>query len=466
MNVQLYNTLSKQKELFQPADGTAVRMFVCGPTVYDLSHLGHAKTYVQFDVLARVLRAAGYNVTYLQNITDIDDKIIDRAKERSSNWQDIRTTFEHEYLHDMRLLNNTSVSTYARATDYMSDIISQVERLVEGGHAYTIEGDGIYFEIATFKDYGKLSGRTEIKENDSQTRIDHSDNKRGWNDFALWKFARGDDPSWAAPFGDGRPGWHIEDTAISEHFFGPQYDLHGGAIDLIFPHHEAEITQMESISGLAPFVRHWTHTGFLTINGEKMSKSLGNFFTIREVIEKGYDPMAIRLLMLQTHYRSAMNFTFENLDAAVNRLRNWKAIAALRHQIHDRLRDDDDKADDGVSPFASKQAILEALTDDVNTPEALRIIEDVFSKVLASPREAIHRYALIELLELLDEVLGLQLLSSTPDIDDQTKQLIIERERARDAKQWDRSDELRQRIETHNGITLRDTSDGTIWEYA
>jgi cysteinyl-tRNA synthetase len=466
MKLRFHNTLTKQKDDFTPLADGKVNMFVCGPTVYDFSHMGHAKTYIQFDLLARVIRAAGYELFYLQNITDIDDKIIERARDRSIDWQDLSRQFEAEYRQDITALNITSVDEYARATDYIANIIAQVQTLIDKGHAYEIPGDGIYFEISTFPAYGKLSGRTELKENDAQTRIDQSDNKRGWNDFALWKFAKEGDPVWPAPFGDGRPGWHIEDTAITEHFFGAQYDLHGGAIDLIFPHHEAEVTQMESASGKVPFVGYWMHTGFLTINGEKMSKSLGNFYTIREVLEKGYDPMAVRLLMLQTHYRSPINFTFENLDAATNRLRHWRSIAALRHQTHDQLRDDDDKANDeqSVSPYAASQAILEALADDLNTPEAFRLIEDVFTRLAATPKERIHRHALVELLDRLDAILGLALLEKTPDITDEVKQLILSRERAREQRDWAASDSLRETIE-QSGITIRDTPAGTIWEY-
>jgi len=242
--MKLYNTLSKKIEEFKPLNDKGVNLFVCGPTVYDLSHIGHAKTYIQLDILARVLKALEYEVFYLQNITDIDDKIIARAKEKSISWDALARHFEGEYLKDMEALGNVSVAKYVRATDYMVDIIKQVQTLMDKGHAYKID-DGIYFEISTFPEYGKLSGRKEVQENDAESRIDQSGHKRGWNDFCLWKFSKPDEPVWDAPFGKGRPGWHIEDTAITEHFFGPQYDIHGGGVDLIFPHHEAEITQME-----------------------------------------------------------------------------------------------------------------------------------------------------------------------------------------------------------------------------
>jgi cysteinyl-tRNA synthetase len=449
MSLQFHNTLTKQKQEFVPLQPGKVNMFVCGPTVYDFSHLGHAKTYVQFDLLTRVLKANGLDVFYLQNITDIDDKIIDRANEKKIAWEELRTTYQTEYLQDMTSLNNTSVTEYVRATDHIDDIIQQVQTLLDKNHAYIIENDGIYFEISSFPEYGKLSGRTEIKENDAQ------------NDFALWKFSKAGEPVWDAPFGAGRPGWHIEDTAISEHFFGPQYDLHGGAIDLIFPHHEAEITQMESASGKSPFVGYWLHAGFLTIDGRKMSKSLHNFYTIREVLEKGYDPMAVRLLMLQTHYRASINFTFENLDAAKNRLLNWRNTAALRHQIHDTLDDGDERS---VALYATSQAIVEALSDDLDTPEAFRIIDEAFDKMNGTRTNNIHQHALVNLIETIDETLGLQLLKTTPDISDDLKRTILERERAREAKDYKKADQLRAQIEKE-GVTVRDTSSGPIWEY-
>lgn len=466
MTLKLYSTLSKKVENFTPREESKVHLFVCGPTVYDLSHLGHAKTYVQMDVLARVLKQNDYDLFYLQNITDIDDKIIIRAGERKIDWQELRSQYQEEYIKDMTSLNNTSVTQYARATDYIEDIIKQVTTLVDKGHAYTIEDDGIYFEISTFPEYGKLSGRSEIKKDDAQTRIDESDNKRGWNDFCLWKFSKPGEPIWDAPFGAGRPGWHIEDTAITEHFFGPQYDIHGGAVDLIFPHHEAEITQMEAASGKVPLVRYWVHTGFLTIDSEKMAKSAGNFYTIREVIEKGYDPLAIRLFMLQSHYRSAINFSFDNLDAAKNRLHNWRNIAALRHQTHDTLRDDDEKSTDdrSVSLYATSQALVEALNDDLNTPQALTIIDDAFSRLSNAKLDDIHQHALTQLLETIDDILGLNLITSTPDISDNSKRLIIERQQARDSKDWTKSDKIRSTIEK-SGITIRDTAVGSIWEY-
>ena len=430
-----------------------VNMFVCGPTVYDLSHIGHAKTYVQMDILARTLRAQGFNVFYLQNITDIDDKIIARAAERSVDWQEINAKFEGEYQKDMESLNNTSVDQYAKATDYIEGIQSQVQTLLDKDYAYVIENDGIYFEISKFKDYGKLSKRTQLQENDAQSRIDQSDKKRGWNDFCLWKFSKPEEPVWEAGFGNGRPGWHIEDTAITEKVFGPQYDIHGGAVDLIFPHHEAEITQMEAASGKSPFVKYWVHSGFLNISGERMGKSKGNFITIREILEKGYDPMSVRLLMIQSHYRSSLDFSWDVLDAAQNLYRKLSAWSDLRFQglsSEDLAKDYDNHL----------QAFGQDMANDLKTPDALAVLSRMVKKVdedgSKPDSDAIGMAA-----DIVDKYLGLR-LTENKDIDDDLKSLIKEREDARQQKDWARSDELRDQLKS-NGIGIKDNDYGPVW---
>jgi cysteinyl-tRNA synthetase len=452
MSLSLQNTLSKQIEPLDISNDKTVNMFVCGPTVYDATHIGHAKTYIQMDVLARLIRHLGYDLFYLQNITDIDDKIIAKSQETGQTWQEISEKYFDEYLQDMALLNNISVDKYARATNYVDDIIRQIQVLIDKDHAYTTE-DGIYFEIATFKDYGKLSGRTDIAENDAQSRIDQSENKRGWNDFCLWKFAKEGEFNWEATFGTGRPGWHIEDTAITEHFFGPQYDIHGGAIDLIFPHHEAELTQMESISGKTPFVKTWVHTGFLTADSKKMSKSLGNYHTISQLVDKGFTPMAVRMFVLQSHYRSSVDFSEDSLQSASNRLLAWRNAAALRHQL---------KAEGG--PDEHNQLVEEFLTslqDDLNTPRALSVVDKVFGQI----NDSISIDKRFEaFLHILDNVLGLDLLESTPDISPEQKDLIEKRETARGSQDWDTSDEIRDQLDAQ-GIELQDKHQKTIWAY-
>lgn len=454
--MNLYNTLTHKIEDFKPLKAGKVNLFVCGPTVYDSVHLGHAKTYTQFDILARVLRTEGFDVFYLQNITDIDDKIIERAKKNGVSWKDLAKKYELEYFKNMKILNNISVTKYARATDYNENIIKQVQLLLEKKYAYQTHS-GIYFEVSTFPGYGKLSRRKEVKEDDAQSRIDQSDHKRGWNDFCLWKFSKAGEPSWEAPFGNGRPGWHIEDTAITEHFFGQQYDIHGGAVDLIFPHHEAEIAQMESISGKVPFVKYWLHSGFLNIKKTKMSKSKGNFFTVNEVIKKGYEPMSIRLLMLQSHYRSSIDFSMDSLEAAQNRLKDLYAWADLRFQLNPTAPTPDFNEKCG----GALKNIKSALRSDLNTPEALAHLNQLTESMSGKPPSNADGDKFIELLKTLENIFGLGLLSSK-DINSEQMLILGEREKARKTKDWAKADELRKKLEKQ-GIGINDTDHGPIW---
>ncbi|MDQ3158977.1 MAG: cysteine--tRNA ligase [bacterium] len=443
--MKLYNTLTKQKEEFVPIHDKKVNMFACGPTVYDFLHIGNGRTAITMDTLARLLKYLGYDVNYIMNITDIDDKIIKRAQESNTSWKDLTQKFEKQYLLDMKGLN-VHADKYVRATDHIKDIIKQVLTLLDKDFAYTIDNDGIYFEISKFKDYGKLSGRSDIKKDDAQSRVDHSDHKRGWNDFALWKFKRGDDPSWEAPFGEGRPGWHIEDTAITEHYFGPQYDIHGGGSDLIFPHHEAELTQMEAASGKIPFVKYWVHGGLLYTSGERMGKSNNNFLTIHEVLEK-YDANTVRLFMLSAHYRSQLNFSEEQLEASQHRVNRWLSIADLLHQ---ELNSKDNPDFD-----LKVVEIVTALEDDLNTPKAIAVVEEIFSNV-----ETISTNQLKKLLEILDEILGIKLDSK--DIDKEQKDLLAKRQIAKESKNYELSDEIRSELKKL-GIEIKDRGDGQIW---
>ena len=318
MALKLFNTLSRKKEIFKPIKDKKVHMFVCGPTVYDFMHIGHAKTYIQFDVIVKYLRFRGYNVFYLQNITDLDDKIIKRAKEEKIDPLELAHKFERYYHEDEKKLGINSITKYARATDHIRQIVKQTKTLIKKDYAYKVS-DGYYFDIKKFKDYGKLSKRTVLSAEDAVSRIDEGIEKKNKGDFCLWKFSKPNEPSWDTELGKGRPGWHIEDTAITETYFGPQYDIHGGARDLIFPHHEAEIAQMESASGKKPLVRYWLHTGFLNVGGQKMSKSLGNFITVGDALEK-YNAKTLRFFYIGSHYRSPINFTEKALEKAKNGL--------------------------------------------------------------------------------------------------------------------------------------------------
>src|SRR3989344_3707887 len=326
--MKILNTLTGQKEEFLPINGKNVGMFVCGPTVYDSSHIGHARTYIIFDVIAKYLRHKGYKVNFVMNITDIDDKIIDRAKEQNKTWGEIAEFYEKEFMEDIESLGINSINEFAKATSHIDEIIKQIKTLLKRGYAYQNE-DGIYFDISKFKDYGKLAGRTAGQAEDAVSRIDESIDKRNKGDFALWKFskkglpAQAGEPDWNSPWGFGRPGWHIEDTAISEKYLGRQYEIHCGAQDLIFPHHEAEIAQQEAASGKKPFVKYWLHSGFVIINGQKMSKSLKNFITIRDLL-KEYTPEAIRFMTLNAYYRSPIDYKddlIKQSEAGIQRIR-------------------------------------------------------------------------------------------------------------------------------------------------
>ncbi len=442
MGLKFYNTLGKKKEEFTPTKDNKINLFVCGPTVYDYPHLGHGKTYTQFDVLVRFLRYSGYEVFYLQNITDIDDKIINRARELGISWKDLALKFEKIYIEDMALLGNTSVTKYARATDHIPQIVKQVEALTQKGYAYTIS-DGIYFETAKFKEYGKLSGRTELKEDDAVSRIDESKEKKGWNDFCLWKNSKEGEPVWETSLGSGRPGWHIEDTAITETFFGPQYDIHGGAIDLIFPHHECEIAQMESASGLSPLVKQWLHTGFLNIDSKKMSKSKGNFTTIRNMVESGILPMAFRLWVLMANYRTTMNWNEEALHATETALK----------RLYGLYRELGDVEGDNIS-VEYQQKFKAFLDDDLDTPRALTVLWDVLKDENLS--DADKKATVLN----FDKVFGLGFADiKEEEIPEEVLKLATLREQARKEKDFNKSDELRKEI-NNLGYEVKDLPNG------
>jgi len=433
--MKIYSTLTKTVEEFVPINGMNVNLFVCGPTVYDYPHLGHAKTYIQFDFVVRYLRWRGYDVTYLQNITDIDDKIINRANENGFKWNELSRKFEEIYIEDMKSLGNTSVNKYARATDYISQIVKQVQTLIDKGFAYKTT-DGIYFEVAKFKDYGKLSKRTEVKENDSLSRIDEDKEKRGWNDFCLWKNYKEGEPFWETELGKGRPGWHIEDTAITETEFGPQYDIHGGAVDLIFPHHEAEISQMEAVSGKVPLVKYWMHTGFLNINSEKMSKSKENFITIREAL-KLYDFRVIRYLFLNTHYRSEIDFSELTLIQAQNSVEKLNIFV---NSIDKNF--DDSEHTDLINKIKSE--VIEALDNDFNAPIAWAAIYEGVRQFNIAGKLGKNVFRFFEELNSIFEVIDFSKLEVPEDI----LKLAKERTDAKSAKDWVKADELREKIKT------------------
>lgn len=454
--LKIYNTLSETKEEL-PA-GKELHFFVCGPTVYDFSHIGHARTYIAFDNIVRYLESAGEKVFYLQNITDIDDKIIDRAKEQDISWKKLAKSFEKAYYQDMKALGVKSVTRYARATDFIPEIVNQVKALKEKGHAYEITGDGWYFDLTTFPQYGKLSHRTASQANDGVSRIDSSSNKRNTGDFCLWKLSKPGEPSWKTELGEGRPGWHIEDTAISEKFFGPQYDIHGGAMDLKFPHHEAEIAQQESASGKMPFVKIWMHTGFLLINGEKMSKSLGNFTTIRDFLQTDSSE-TLRMIVTSHHYRSPIDYT----DALAH-----QAVASLQRVRHFISRLNMKRKSGEIS--TEVQSALEtaeknftlAMEDDFNTPDALAALFNMLNSLEKGiwSLNKTEATAVRKLLEEKFEIFGIS-LKKTAKIPANVTKMAKERESFRIHKQFIQSDALRKELDAL-GYIIEDTPLGPL----
>ena len=446
MALKVYNTLARKKEIFKPLRDKKVNLFVCGVTPYDYAHIGHAKTYVQFDIIVKYLRYKGYKVTYLQNVTDLDDKIIQRAAEKKVKPVDLARNFEKEYHEDMKSLGVDSVDIYARATDNIKEIINQIETLMKKECAYVIEDDGVYFNLGKFPEYGKLSGRKTEEAEDAVTRIDDSGKKKNKGDFCLWKKSKENEPSWKDPwFNGGRPGWHIEDTAIAEKVFGPKYDMHGGARDLIFPHHEAEIALMESASGKKPFVKYWLHTGFLNVKGQKMAKSLGNFITVRDALKK-YDSNVLRLFYLSAHYRSPIDFSEELLEQAKNSLERLNDFA---RKVKDSKEKDDQELID-----STKKEFLKHMDDDFDTPKALAVIFD-FVKEVNKKGGGKKSY---ELMTEIDNIFNV-LETKEEKIPSDIKKLIEEREKARKEKNYEKADKIREEIRS-KGYSIEDTGEG------
>ncbi|MDO8524819.1 MAG: cysteine--tRNA ligase [bacterium] len=463
--MNIYNTLSGKIETLSPIGKNKINLFVCGPTVYDDSHIGHARTYVAFDMLVNYLKHSGFDVFYLQNITDIDDKIIKRAKERNIKPKDLAIQFEKEYMADTKTLGIESVKKYARATEHIKEIISQVERLLAKGFAYQ-STDGIYYDVSKFKKYGKLSGRTVEGAEDGTSRIDEGVEKKNKADFCLWKFSKEDEPSWPSPWGKGRPGWHIEDTAITEKYFGPQYDIHGGARDLIFPHHEAEISQMEAISGKSPLVKYWVHTGFLTINGQKMSKSLGNFTTIKDFLKEN-SPQVLRMFIFSSHYRSPIDLKDSSIQEAKANIEKLQDLiyALQKVEVTESLRPSKELGGFD-SPFRQLQEkFWQELEDDFNTPKAKAVLFEIVNSVeVKLQQQNLTKEEAKEVLDFLKQINKIFLFLDFKKvkeikIPDEIKKLTEQREACRKNKDWQGADKLRKQID-EAGWQVEDSSNG------
>lgn len=437
--MEVYSTLTRDKQELETINKNRINMFVCGPTVYDDAHIGHGRTYISFDTIKRYLEHIGYSVFYIQNITDVDDKIIKRAKETNQSPLDIARRYEKRYIEDMHKLNVFGVNLFARATDHMDEIINQIERLMDLGYAYETE-DGVYFEIAKFPEFGKLSNR-KPDELESHREIAKT-SKKNPNDFALWKKRDATkEITWDSPWGQGRPGWHIEDTAITEYYFGPQYDIHGGGLDLIFPHHEAEITQMESVSGKSPMVKFWLHTGFLNVSGEKMSKSLNNFITIRELLEE-VDADTFRFFVLSTHYRSPIDFSKDNLHqagATLNRIRNYYLRIAEKSK---------DENTDSEFLKTYSNIFYEAMNNDFHTPKAIKSIFNLINDTNFDELSENDFSAIKKFLDDVSAIFGVSFVAKEDSADSNDLFDLVGDIRAdlRSEKQYELSDKIRERL--------------------
>ena len=461
--MRIYNTLSRQKEEFVPLEPGKVRIYACGPTVYNFIHIGNARPICVFDVLRRYLEYRGYDVTFVQNFTDIDDKLIKKANEEGITVAEVAERYIAEYKKDAEGLGVRPATVHPRATEVADKIIEIVSHLVEKGYAYESNGD-VYFRVHKFEDYGKLS-HMPIEDLEAGSRVDVSEIKEDPLDFALWKAAKPGEPYWESPWGQGRPGWHIECTAMIQKHLGETIDIHCGGQDLAFPHHEDEIAQGECCTG-KPYARYWMHNGFINVDNQKMSKSLGNFFTVRDVAEKfGYEP--IKYLMLSSHYRSPINYSYDIITqciAALQRLHN------CRDHMDFALTTAVDAAGEGDAAFMKEidqcvEKFVTVMDDDLNTADGITALFDmvkIINTYLTEPRskEAVN-YAIRRFDELTD-VLGLLYNRETEDLDAEIEELIAQRQAARAAKNFAEADRIRDELKAR-GIELKDTPQGVQW---
>lgn len=459
--MKVYNSLTRQKEEFIPNNPDEVKVYVCGPTVYNFFHLGNARPFVVFDTLRRYLKYIGYNVNFVQNFTDVDDKIINRAKEEGISAPEVSEKYIKEYFDDAKALNIVPADTHPRVSENIQQIIEFVETLIEKGYAYEVDGD-VYYSTRKFKDYGKLS-KQNIEELEAGARIAVEEKKKDPLDFALWKARKEESEiAWESPWGMGRPGWHIECSAMSRRYLGPTLDIHAGGQDLQFPHHENEIAQSEACNGV-PFAKYWMHNAYITIDKEKMSKSLGNFFTVREIREK-YKGEVIRYFLLSGHYRSPIDFNdnlMEMSKASLARFENArKNLEFLIEKGEGQMTDDEKKVFESYDSYRAK--FKEAMDDDLNTADAISAIFELVTAINQAVKDGASKEfaqkSLDTLLELT-HVLGLLEAEEDADVDEEIKKLVDEREAARAAKDFAKADQIRDELKA-KGITLKDTPQG------
>lgn len=465
--IQLFNTLTNKKEDFQPLEGKRVRLYACGPTVYDSSHLGHARMVIVWDIIQRYLRFAGYDVTFVRNITDVDDKIIKRAAELGQRPEQVARKYTYEFWHDMYSLNIQPPDVEPRATEFIAPMIDFIQQLIKKNAAYAADGD-VYFDVGSFKEYGKLSkqdleqlmvgAREQVR---SQEELQSK--KRNPVDFALWKGASQDELGWDSPWGRGRPGWHLECSTMIKTVLGETIDIHGGGEDLVFPHHENEIAQSESLHG-KPLSRYWLHNSFVQVNSEKMAKSLGNFSTIQELL-KSFSADTIRLFILQTHYRNPIDFTPEGVVAAKQAVSRLVRAAAFAPAGDDNNGSDTDALTDEVMRKLADE-FTAAMDNDFNTPQAIASLFALADKIFTAPEK--ERAAYARQLRFYASLLGMRLFDNRKVIDTSTSEKVMElvldlRKSAREKKDYQTSDLIRERLQKL-GINVMDVAGGADWE--
>ena len=463
LHMYIFNSMSRRKEEFKPIHEGKVGIYACGPTVYNYFHIGNARPFITFDVLRRQLEREGYEVTFVQNFTDIDDKMIRRANEEGITVKELADRFIAEYFKDAKALGIRPATVHPKATEHIPEIISLIERLIENGHAYATPGGDVYYRVSAFQGYGKLSGQNvEDREVGASERLDVETDKESPADFTLWKAQKPGEPAWDSPWGKGRPGWHIECSAMSMKYLGDTFDIHCGGKDLLFPHHENEIAQSEGATG-HPYVHYWMHNGFINVDNQKMSKSLNNFFTVRD-IARDFDLEAVRLFMLSAHYRSPINFSREQIEAAnasLNRL--YTARDHLRFTLENG---EDRPLSEEENLFVQRLAEYEsrfdaAMDDDLNTADALGAIFEMVRDINVSLGDGSSKEAARKAqasLKGVCDVLGL-LSREEESLPEDIQKLVSEREEARRNRDWKRSDELRDRIRAA-GFILEDTKQG------
>ncbi len=469
--VKVFNTLTEEKERFFPIEKDKIKMYVCGPTVYDDAHIGHARSAVVFDIVIRWLEYRGYEVIVVRNYTDIDDKIIKRAMEKNAPWEDIAQKYIDSFEDDMRILNIKEPTFKPRVTRHISEIIDMIKGLIEKGFAYESGGD-VYFSVKKFPEYGKLS-RRKIDELLAGARIAPGDRKKDPLDFALWKASEENEPGWNSPWGKGRPGWHIECSAMSMKYLGETMDIHGGGLDLIFPHHENEIAQSETYTG-KPFVKYWMHNGFVMVNSEKMSKSLGNFFTVKEILSK-FPPDVLRLFLLTTHYRSPIDFSFERLNQSKAAFERLKNIILSKEIISTLSEVEIEGSSMDVKKY--KELFESAMDDDFNTAKALGVLFELGKEINKRKDKAVkegkisttEKKTLTEGVNFIEEalkILGFRLFAETEGrfVEDKLINLLIEiREDLRKGKNFILADKIRDRLKEID-VVLEDLPSGTIYK--